>query len=47
MCISPIVARQRLDKHLNAGTNKSATMEEMLQASISMQWVFHQRKVGD
>jgi hypothetical protein len=43
----PIVARQRLGKNGTAPTDTQATLEELLNASFSMQSVSHQRKVGD
>jgi hypothetical protein len=33
------VARQRLDKHLSTATDPHATIEELLEASFSMQSV--------
>jgi hypothetical protein len=37
MCFSPVVARQRLGKNVIVATNTHETIEEMLDASISMQ----------
>jgi hypothetical protein len=39
MCIPPIVARQRLGKHVPAATNTQATIEVLLDASFSMRSV--------
>jgi hypothetical protein len=47
MRITPIVARQRLGKHVLTTTNKHGTIQEMLDASFSMRFMSHQRKVGD
>jgi hypothetical protein len=47
VCVSPTVARQRLGKNVTAATNTHATIEELLDASFSMQSVSYQRKVGD
>jgi hypothetical protein len=47
VCVSPIVARQRLSKEVTAATNTSATIEELLDASFSMRSVLYQRKVGN
>jgi hypothetical protein len=46
------VARQRLSKHVSAATNTHATIEEMLEAVISMRYMSLQmlcseKKVGD
>jgi hypothetical protein len=41
------VVRQRLGKNVIAATNTHATIEEFLNASLSMQSVSYQRKVGD
>jgi hypothetical protein len=41
----PIVARQRLDKHVFAATNTLATIEELLDASSSIRCVSYQRRV--
>jgi hypothetical protein len=38
----PIVARQRLGKHLPAAMNSQATMEELLDAVFSMRSVSYQ-----
>jgi hypothetical protein len=43
----PIVARQRLGKSVTAATNTHATVEELLDATLSMRSVLYQRKVGD
>jgi hypothetical protein len=47
MCIPPIVARQRLGKHVTASTNTHVTIDELLYASFSMRTVLYKRKVGD
>jgi hypothetical protein len=44
ICVSPIVARQRLGKDVTAATNTHATIEEMLDASFSTRSVSYQRK---
>jgi hypothetical protein len=44
---SPISARQQLSKNITAATNTHATIEELLDASFSVQFVLYQRKVGD
>jgi hypothetical protein len=44
VCVSPIVARQRLGKHVTAATNTHATIEEMLDASFSIRSVSYQGK---
>jgi hypothetical protein len=42
-----IVARQRLGKNVTVATNTQATIEELLDASLSMLSVSYLRKVGD
>jgi hypothetical protein len=41
------IARQRLGKNVTAAINTHATIEELLDASFSMQSVWYQKKVGD
>jgi hypothetical protein len=41
------VDRQRLGKNVTAATSTHATIEELLDALISMQSVSYERKVGD
>jgi hypothetical protein len=43
--VSPIVARQGLEKHVLAATNTHAAVEELLDASFSMRSVSHHREV--
>jgi starvation-inducible outer membrane lipoprotein len=43
----PVVARQRLGKIVTATTNTQKTIEELLDASFSMQSMSYQMKVGD
>jgi hypothetical protein len=45
MCIPPYVARQQLNIRPAAATNTYATIEELLDTSFSMRFVFYQRKV--
>jgi hypothetical protein len=45
MCIPPMVARQRLGKHVPATTNTHATIEEFLDASSCMRSVSNKRKL--
>jgi hypothetical protein len=47
VCIPFTVARQRLGNPVPAAKNTHATIDEMLEASYSMQSVSYQRKVGD
>jgi hypothetical protein len=54
LCVPPIVARQRLGKHIPAATNTHATIEELLDTILSMRSVFYQalnihsaRKAGE
>jgi hypothetical protein len=47
LCISPIVARQRLVKNVNAETNTHARIEEFLDAFFSMWPVSYHRKVDN
>jgi hypothetical protein len=47
LCVSPIVARQRLGEHDTAATNTHATTEELLNSQFSMRSALHQRKVRD
>jgi hypothetical protein len=44
ICVSPIVARQRLGRNVTAVTNTHATIEELLDASFSMWPLSHQVK---
>jgi hypothetical protein len=46
MCILPIVSRQRLGTHIPAALN-THTIEELLDASFSMQSMSYQMKVDD
>jgi hypothetical protein len=41
-----IVAKQRLGKHVTAATNKHSTIKKFRNASLSMQSVSYQRKIG-
>jgi hypothetical protein len=41
------VARQRLNKSVNAAVKRHATVEELLDALLSVRSVSHERKVGD
>jgi hypothetical protein len=43
----PIVARQRLGKNATEAKNTHATIEELLDASLTMRSLSYQRKVGD
>jgi hypothetical protein len=43
----PIVARQRLDRHVPSAKNTPATKEELLDALLSMWAKSYQRKVGN
>jgi hypothetical protein len=47
MCISTIIARQWLNKHVPVPTNSHATTEELLDASFSMQTTSYQNTVDD
>jgi hypothetical protein len=47
LCVSPIVARQRLSKNVTAENNRDATIEELLDSSFSVRPVTYQKKVGD
>jgi hypothetical protein len=47
LLINGLVARQWLSKHVPAAMNTFTTIEELLAASVSMQSVSHQRKVGN
>jgi hypothetical protein len=47
MYILPIVARQRMGKNVTAATNTHTTIEELLDASLSMLSVSYQRKVSE
>jgi hypothetical protein len=44
VCLSPIVARQRLGRKVTAVTNTQATIEELLEASFSLWSVSYQGK---
>jgi hypothetical protein len=46
MFIPPIVARQRVGKHIPAATNSHATIEKLLDASFSVLSVLYEGKVG-
>jgi hypothetical protein len=49
MCLHvnpPIVARQRFGKIFSAAKNVQATIEELLDASLSVRSVTNQRKLG-
>jgi hypothetical protein len=43
----PIVARQRLGKHVTAATNTHAIVEQLLEASFSIRSMSYQRKLDD
>jgi hypothetical protein len=43
----PIVVRQWLGKNVTAAMNTHAIIEELLDASFSMQFMSYQRKVGN
>jgi hypothetical protein len=45
VCLSPIVARQRLGKHFPTATNMYATIEELLDTSFTMRCVSYEREV--
>jgi hypothetical protein len=45
-CITPIIARQRLAKHIPAATN-THEIKELLNMPFSMRSVSYQRKMGD
>jgi hypothetical protein len=47
MCMSLFVARQRSVKNFPAAMHTHATIEELLEASISTRSVLYQRKVGN
>jgi hypothetical protein len=47
MCIPLTVAKQRLGKHVTAATIIHATIEQLLDKSLSMRSVPYQRKVGN
>jgi hypothetical protein len=47
MCISHIVARQQLSKHVPPEMNTHANMDELLDALYCMRSMSYQRKLGD
>jgi hypothetical protein len=47
VCVSTIVARQRLSKNVTAATNRHTAVEGLLDASFSIRSMSYQRKVGD
>jgi hypothetical protein len=46
-CMFPIIARQRLSKHIPAVTSMHAAIEELLDVKFLMQSMSYERKVGD
>jgi hypothetical protein len=47
VCNPPKIIRQRLGNHVPMGRNTLATVEELFDASFSMQCFSYQRNVGD
>jgi hypothetical protein len=47
LCISAIIARQRLVKNVTTTTNTQATTETFLDSSFPVRSVSYQRKLGD
>jgi hypothetical protein len=39
MCIPPVIARQRLDKHVSAATSTHAAIEELLDPSFALTYL--------